>query len=202
MWRWKSSALCLLSLVLIVVAGACTSDDLDDGDSAGVVLQVLSLEPQAVTAQAQQGSGVCSLSGGQCTVASDCPLAGEACTGTTGCQLTVEEWDASLQALPKNSVAITSPFNDVVMNNIVIDYTWQIAGPGVVTQTIGLNGVTVPVNGQANVTFFPISAAAVSTDPAIEGNTADLIMRFNGVTVEGRGVSVVTQGQLNVESCP
>jgi len=201
MWRWKLSALCLLALVLVIVAGACTSDSLDDGDSADVVLQVVSLEPTAVTAQRETGSGVCSFSGAACTVNSDCPL-GETCTGAGGCQLTVQDWQASFTNLPKNSVAITSPFNDIVLDHVEISYLWQIPGPVIAEQVIGLNAVTVPVNGQASASFPPISSAAVNNDPAVEGNTADLTMIFRGTTVEGSGVSVVAQGQLNIERCP
>jgi len=201
MWRWKVSALGLLALVLIVVAGACTSDRLDDGDSADVVLQVLSLDPVAVTAQPETGTGTCSFSGAQCTVNSDCPF-GESCTGATGCQLTVEDWQVTFQALPKNSVGVTSPFNDVIMDNVDISYSWQVGAPIIGAQSVGLNGVTVPVNGQAQANFQPISAAAVNSDPALEGNTADLLMVFNGTTVEGSRVDVVAQGQLNIERCP
>jgi hypothetical protein len=192
----------LLALALIVVvAGACTSDNLDDGDSADVVLEVLSLDPTAVTAQPETGTGSCSFSGAQCTVNSDCPL-GESCTGATGCQLTVEDWQITFQALPKNAVATTSPYNDVVMQNVEITYTWQIPGPAIPGQSVGLNGITVPVNGQAQASFQPISAAAVANDPTLEGNTADMVMVFRGRTVDGSGVSVVAQGQLNIERCP
>ncbi len=200
MIRWKSWALSLVVLVVLIAAGACTNDSLDDGDSADVVLEIIQLEAQPVTAAAQQGSGTCSFSGGQCTVSADCPIA-ESCTGTTGCQLTAEEWSYTVANLPKNSVGITQPFNDVVMNSVEITYAWQIPGPPTGPATVGLGGVAIPVNGTGNIKFFPISSAALVAG-GVEGNTADMTMVFQGRTVDGTGVTGVSLAQLNVESCP
>jgi len=200
MIRWKSWALSLVVLVVLVAAGSCTNDSLDDGDSADVVLEITQLDNTKVSAAAQQGSGTCSFSGGQCTVNSDCPIA-ESCTGTTGCQLTATEWSFTVANLPKNSIGITQPFNDVVMNSVDITYAWVVAPPANSTATVGLGGVTIPVNGTGTFKFFPISSAGL-TAAGVDGNTANLTMVFRGRTVDGTGVTGVSLAQLNVEACP
>ena len=200
MMRWKSWALSLVVLVVLVAAGSCTSDSLDDGNSADVVLEIVSLTTRPVTAAAQQGSGSCSFSGGPCTVSSDCPF-GEACTGATGCVLTAVEWTFTVENLPKNSVGVTQPYNDVVMNTVDITYVWQTAGPTTPLRTVGLGGVAIPVNGSGTVKFFPISAADLGAG-GVDGNTADLTLVFRGRTVDGTGVTGVSLAQLNVQTCP
>ena len=117
--------------------------------------------------------------------------------GTSGCELTVQEWQATLQNVPRGMAT----FNDIVMDRVDITYSWQIPGPPNFTRSVGLGGVTVPVDGVNTVSFFPISSADL-LNPAVEGNTADLLLTFLGTTVGGTAVSVTAQTQLNVEACP
>ena len=189
-----------LAAILILLAASCAGNGLSDGSSADVVLQIEQMQTSPVSATPETGTGTCSISGSGCTINADCPLVGEQCQGASGCKLTATEWNVSFRNEPKNTSA-ESPFNDIVMQQVEVTYTWAVAGPTVTAGIIGLGGVTIPVSETAESRFFPITSSAL-LDPAVEGNSADMIMNFRGRTVEGVEVNLTTRALLFVEDCP
>jgi hypothetical protein len=162
----------MLAAVLLVTA-SCTSDALDDGGSADVVLEIISLENPAVTAQQAGAGGLCTLQ--------------------------VEDWTASAQAVPKNSLAGSSPFNDLTLHTVTITYNWIDPGITTPTRVVGLGDATIPTAGVNSVTFAPISFDDL--DIGLQGHTANLVMVFDATTVEGSAVRATVQRQLFVEVC-
>jgi hypothetical protein len=193
----------LLSLaVLLVLLGtvSCTSNDLDGSGTADVILQVVAFDAPFVTAQRQTTTtGTCSIGGTLCQANSDCGL-NETCVRSDVCILEVEDWMVTFAAAPKNDLAIP-PFNDIVMTDVTITYTW--VDPSIVTPplVVGLGNVTIPAQGSNSVSFPPISSDAINNNPAIEGATATLRMTFRGETVEGTTITQVALRQLVVEIC-
>jgi hypothetical protein len=185
---------------VIVLAASCTGNDVDDGDSADVVLEVETLENPPVTGQLTNTSSFCSLTGVPCSTGDDCGV-NEVCQQGQVCELTVEDWRAPLAAFPKSGVAVDSiPFNDVIINSITVTYSnpaWPIDGQ---TRVIGVGGIAVPVGDTAEVTFSPISFDDLDPD-TMEGTTADLVMVFNAITVEGTAINLTVLRQLFIETC-
>lgn len=163
----------LLSLaVLLVLLGtvSCTSNDLDSSGSADVILQVVAFDAPFVTAQRQTTtSGTCSLSGTLCQSNAECGV-NEVCVRSDVCILEVEDWMVTFMAAPKNDLAIP-PFNDIVMTDVTITYTW--VNPAIVTPAfvVGLGNIAIPAQGSNSVMFPPISSDAVNNNPLIEGAT-------------------------------
>ena len=80
--------------------------------------------------------------------------------GSNGnCTYTISPVSATLKNLPKNALAVTSPFNDIILQSVSISYVWD---DGVVTSPVqaGLGG-TVPANGTASAQFAAISNVAL-----------------------------------------
>ncbi len=164
----------VLAAVLLVTA-SCTNDALDDGTGADVVLEVVSLENPPITAQQAQGEG------------------------EVGCTLQVEDWTATIEAAPKNSLAGTPPFNDIILHNVTITYNWIDAGITTPTRTVGLGDTRIPAGGVSSVTFAPISFDDL--DATLQGHTANLVLVFSATTVEGARITASVQRQLFVEVC-
>jgi hypothetical protein len=127
--------------------------------------------------------------------------------GTNGtCTYTVTNASASFNNKPKNALAATSPFNDIVLQNVAITYVWD---DGAVTSpaTAGL-AATVPAGGSVTAQWSIISNASLGVTQAPDpvgngraGHTANLGMTFTGRTVSGDSVSAVAGGTLQVNSC-
>jgi len=188
--------------VLLVLLGtvSCTSNDLDSSGSADVILQVIAFDTPFVTAQRQTAtSGTCSGTGTLCQSNAECGL-NDVCVRADVCILEVEDWNITLLAAPKNELAIP-PFNDVIMHDVTISYTW--VDPSIVTPdfVVGLGNVTIPAQGSNSILFPPISSDAINNNAAIEGATASLFMTFRGHTVEGTQITFVALQQLVVEIC-
>ncbi len=102
-----------LAAMLIVVAPACTENDLDDSE-ADVILQVLAVSNPLIA----ESAGTCSGAGQvECFFDGDC-VPDTAGNPTTPCVLppqlcTIFEWSVSMKNEPLSSGANTSPFNDV-----------------------------------------------------------------------------------------
>lgn len=165
-------------LAAVLLAAACTGNNLDDGSSPDVVIEVAALENSPVTAQQAEGD-------------------------ETGCTLEVVDWTASIENIPKNTLAGTSPYNDVVMTVVIIEYydfddndrANLLFGPRVV----GLGDVTIPAGATNSVSFAPISfqdLASVSM-----GSTLNLVLTFRAQTVEGTTISDTVDRQLFIELC-
>ena len=116
----------VLAAVLLVTA-ACTNDALDDGTGADVVLEIVSLENPPITAQQSQGEGEAT------------------------CTLQVEDWTATIEAAPKNSLAGTPPFNDIILHSVTITYNWIDAGLSTPTRTVGLGDTRIPAGAISSI---------------------------------------------------
>lgn len=107
-----------------------------------------------------------------------------------------------LKNQPKNSLAVTSPFNDIVVTTIVVSYTWS-AGLDTNDLVIPVAGVVVPANGgTADVPFVPVQVGDLTPVSAFAGQSAVLTFTVYGRTVDGKDVSAVQGGAvLNINSC-
>lgn len=172
MLRTKSSLALSVAVMLLAVTG-CTNDNLDDGGSADVVLEIETLENPPVTATLDSTTGFCTF--------------------------TVSDWRFGARNLPKNELAGESGFNDISMTQVTITYDWINPALSTPTRVIGLGGIIVPVNGTASLELQPISFDDLAG--VIPGSTANLTMRFDGVTVEGSAVWQIVGRQLFIEGC-
>ncbi|MDH3629080.1 MAG: hypothetical protein OEV00_08970 [Acidobacteriota bacterium] len=164
----------LLLATVLIGAVSCTSDSLDDGDSADVVLEISVFDAPAVSASLDQMTLVCTF--------------------------TINDWQVSFENLPKNGSADdSSPFNDIVVQDVAITYNWIDPANATPSRTFGLGGVAVPVGEQIQATFTPIAFDDLTL--AISGSTANLQMVFRAVTVEGTQMFIGVTKQLNIEGC-
>jgi hypothetical protein len=158
----------------VAVAAGCTNDALDDGDGPDVVLQVEALDNPPVTASLDQTTGICTF--------------------------TVTDWNYNGKVLAKNSKAEdSSPFNDVSMVGVTVEYNWIDGAVNTPTRTFGLGGIVIPVGGSSQIVFQPI--AFDDLDLSISGKTCNLVLTFEGVTVEGTRIRSTVGRQLTVETC-
>ncbi len=179
---------------VLLLAGACTGNALDDGDSAAVVLEVVNFTTPPVTA-ATNTAGFCSATTTiACQVDTDCPST-EVCN-IGGCTLTVVDWTVNLANVPKNSLA-GPPGNDIAMIDVTISYTFPVVSPA--TRTFGLGGQIVTTGGTASITFPPI--ALQDLDPSMLSTTGSLLMTFRGQTLEGTVITLTVARNLTVEEC-
>ncbi len=199
-----------LMLVVFVMTAACTNNGLDNADAPNTVLEVVTLDNPPITGQIL--AGTCSLDETRICV-SDLACLPDPGQGIPdggiceidpteeGCQL--EEWSVSLGNVPKSDLATTSPYNDIVMQSVTVNYAWDVPfanGP----VTFPMAG-TIQPEGTLNSTFFPITNADLSllgdslTPPIAV--TGFLTMTFRGTMVDGSPVVVTTGEQLFVEAC-
>lgn len=159
-----------LVAVLVLLAGGCNSA-VDDPDT-NVVLQVTVTESPAITGQDEGGV----------------------------CNFTITEWSADFANLPKNSSAVTSPYNDITVRSWVTSYSWP-GNPGIVPPPDRLlaSPGTIPANGQQSVTFSPILFDDLTS--AMAGTSAMLTMTVDAVTGTGDPISLTILEQLDIESC-
>jgi hypothetical protein len=183
-----------VAAVLLLAGASCTSDGLDDGTGADVVLEILGLQNPPVTA-ALATTGSCSTTTATgCMADTDCPVA-ETCV--FGCVLTVVDWTAEVAAQPKNTLAAPI-FNDIVMIDVTLTYDW-LNGTVMPQRTFGLGSVAVPAGGSSSVTFAPLAFNDLSS--AILSSTANLTLNFRARTVEGTNINTTVLRSLNVEVC-
>ena len=111
--------------------------------------------------------------------------------GTNGaCTYTVTVANGTFKNKPKNQFAGTSPFNDIILQNVNISYTWD-DGVAQIPVTAGLGG-SVPANGSTSTQFTVVSNAALTVDGPNDpagtgraGHTASL-----GLTLLNSGVTL------------
>ena len=156
--------------VLILMAGGCNSA-VDDGDTS-VILQVTVTESPAITGQDEGGV----------------------------CNFTITEWSADFANQPKNSSAVTSPYNDIIVRSWIVSYSWP-GNAGIVPPPDRLLPVpgTVPANGQQSITFSPILFDDLTS--AMAGTSAIMTMTVDAVTQTGYPLSLTILEQLDIESC-
>ena len=116
---------------------------------------------------------------------------------TLQCVVTLTNSTGTFKNKPKNSLATSSPFNDIILKDVIVTYTWDdgagVTGPS----TFGVGGA-VPANGQSTAQFAVVNAGDLT---GRDGHTAALSLTFEGETVAGKTVTVTTGGSLVVGSC-
>jgi len=165
----------VLAVGLVLALAACAKGNLDAGDSANVVLAIQN-------------------------VAAIPPVTASPSTGGSGCTFTVTSATATL-ANKSKTVLAASPYGDIVVENVVMDYTWVSPTGSEVTHDVQAVAGLVPVAGSQSVSFTPIRLDYVSTAEA--GRTADLTLVFHGHTVDGIAVQTepISGVQLSINSC-
>jgi len=129
------------------------------------------------------------------------PITGARDPVSGACLFTVTNATATFDNKPKNALAIESPFNDIVLQDVVVTYTWENSPVGVASSTFGVGG-TVPANGSTPAQFAVVNAQDLFAPVNREGQTANLQLTFRGITVSGESVSTTTGGSLTVNTCP
>lgn len=159
-----------LLAVLVLMAGGCNGA-VDDPDSS-VILQLSVTESPSITGQDTGGV----------------------------CNFTITEWSADFINAPKNSSAVTSPYNDIIVRSWVVSYSWP-GNAGIVPPPDRLLPVpgTVPANSQQSITFSPILFDDLTA--AMAGTSAIMTMSVDAVTQTGDPVGLTILEQLDIESC-
>ena len=192
--RGIKTILMIPAVALLLLVGACTSNGLDDSDSADVILEILDFNTPPVTASPNT-SGFCSVTTTTaCTVDADC---GQEFCNIGGYTLTVVDWTVSFSNVPKNSLA-ASPGNDIAMIDVLITYGFP-GGGNPAPRTFGLGGQVIPTGGSGTVTFPPL--ALQDLDPTLLSTTGSLLMDFRAQTLEGTAIRLVVGRALTVEEC-
>jgi hypothetical protein len=166
--------LVLGTAMLLLVTAACTKSDIDSGNSANVVLEVDSVELAIVTSSFDPLLGLCVF------------------------QLT--ESSATLSNIPKTEGGIEEPYNDILIDQLTISYTWDdgLAMPNYVTSP----RVVIPANSTNEIQFMAVELAEfLQAVPSREGHSAELTVIFNGAVADGNRVQAVGGGALFVNSC-
>ena len=154
-------------------------------------IRILQLATPPVRGQRQTATfGTCTQSGTLCQSNADCAV-NDVCVFADYCAFQIQEWTATIEAVSQ----------EIVMTDVTITYDW--VNPTIVIPpfTAGLGSVSIPANGTNQVRFLPIASDAIYSDPAIEGATATLTLRFRGVTLGGEEVTIVSQANLLIEIC-
>ena len=196
MRRTKGQWLAILAVLALSLS--CASSNIDDTDSADVLMEVVTLDNPPVETQCNLATdGQCSVSGNLCTNNTDCGGINEVCILATICQLKITDWQATISSRPKNTLAVP-PFNDLILQNVSINYAWVDGVSFTPDRVVGLGNVIVTANSTNNVTFAPI--ALDDLNAGLSGKTANLTMTFNAITVEGTRVTQTVGRQLHVEA--
>ena len=170
--NWKYLATALAALTLVAVAG-CASGDIDDPGSPPNALQVALTESPPVTGTL------------------------DALTG--GCILTLTEWELQVTNVPKNTLAVASPYNDFFVDYIIVNYDWPGVAVVVPPQRELPSPGTVAPNKTVSIKFEPILFQDFDTN--MQGTTGLLDMRVVARYADGSRISVPLRESLAVESC-
>jgi hypothetical protein len=121
---------------------------------------------------------------------------------TLVCTFKVTVATASFKNKPKNSLAGTSPFNDILLESVTVTYVWDDVnipgGGGVSGPTVFGLGGSVPANGTSTAQFSVVNAGDIA---GRDGHSAALGMTFRGHTVAGDAVEAEIGGNLIVNTC-
>jgi hypothetical protein len=132
------------------------------------------------------------------------PITGTLSPTTGQCIFTITNAQITFKNKPKNGLSgsALSPFNDIVLQSLVVDYLWD-DGAALSGQSFGVAG-TVPAGGQ-QAAQVPLANATVLGSGAVarDGHTATLTITAHGMTISGDAVhsKPFTGGTLAVNSC-
>jgi len=190
--RWW--VVCAVAVMLAVPA--CTENTLDQDDQ-DVALEITSFDAPPVTGDVEVGT--CQNNPGiECLNNNNCPI-GDVCDLSAVSGLcTIPAWSFGLANLPLSAGADESPFNDVILNNLIITYDWSPLAIAPFTRTIGLFGVVIPAGGNGTIEFPPIS----SGDLLADDTAVNLTLTLDAKTVAGIDVNMPpAQGTLFISDC-
>jgi hypothetical protein len=159
------------ALAIVSFAPGCNSN-IDSASGPDVVMLVENMNIPPVTAATDATSGACTF--------------------------TITNANATFKNKPKNSLASTSPFNDIVLQDVTVYYDWGGSSGATGTPSVFGVGGSVPADGSSTAQFAVADVAAVLGHA---GETAAMTMTFHGNTVAGDAVSVTTGGSLIVNNC-
>lgn len=170
----KRFELKLVAMVLAMLLGSCNPTSLDNGSSADSIFEVFNIP----------------------TV----PPVTSALDPVNGCTFTVTSMTVSLRNQGKSALAGETAFNDIIVDNVTLTYTWDHPELGLVTPTRTLSlGGTVPAGGTGTVSFPPLALGDLQL--AYGGHSVNIAMLFHGHTVAGKAVSATGGAVLGVNSC-
>jgi hypothetical protein len=160
----------LAALLVLAFVPGCNSK-IDKTNSPNVVLEVENVTIPPITASLDQT--------------------------TMTCRFTLTNATATFKNKPKNADGVTSPFNDIILKDVIVTYAWD-DGAGVTGPVSFGVGGAVPANGSSPAQFGVVTVGDLSDR---FGHTASLGLTFEGETVDGKALSVTTGGTLAVGSC-
>ena len=166
--------LLFVTALLVLLAASCADNGIDDGSSANVVLEVDQVTLAIITSTFDPLRAVCVFE--------------------------ITDSTATLFNIPKSEGAITEPFNDILIDQLIISYVWDdgLAMPNYVTSP----RVVIPANSSNEVRFLPVQLAEfLSAVPSREGHSAEVTLLFQGEVGDGARVQAVGGGALFVNSC-
>lgn len=166
--------LLVVTALLVLLAASCADNGIDDGSSANVVLEVDTVTLAVVTSTYDPLNAVC--------------------------VFTITDSTATLSNIPKSEGAITEPFNDILIDQMIISYVWDdgLPMPNYVTSP----RVVIPANSSNTVRFLPVQLAEfLAAVPSREGHSAEVTLQFYGEVGDGSRVQAVGGGALFVNSC-
>jgi hypothetical protein len=178
----------------LVLAPACTENDLDESD-ADVFLTMVGNSQPAVEAGDVQGfcSGNNTIECNNDLTCSDQGLGFCVFVPTSGCD--VKEWSITFQNNPINDGAIESDLNGAVVESLVITYP-PATGLSPLLVRIGL---TIPVGGTGTLLFRPILQQEITVD----GVDIAVDFTWQAESVAGQEIEVIgaNGGVLRIEEC-
>ncbi len=167
----KRNILLIVAASLLLLMAGCNSA-IDDGGSGAVVFEALLIDSP--------------------------PISGETDIGGACISIILPDWSASMTNSPKNSLAVTSPFNDIIIMDYTVTYDFhdgiqRIPTPRFFTTT----GTILPNSEQA--LSFPIMSFD-DFDFGMVDHTANVSILFHGKTGSGDDVYSIVGEVLNI-SC-
>ncbi len=165
----------VLATIVLVTATALAGCNQHNENGVPVTLEMMQLQIAPVTSALDSGSGIC--------------------------VFTIPTVSASFKNSPKNALAVSSPYDDIVLQHVLVDYTWDdgVATPG---EYFGVPG-TVPAGGTQSSTFVIVDQNILSAGGSREGHVAHLGLIFYGQLMDGTQVvsPVYDGGWMFVNSC-
>ena len=162
----------ILAVGLLLAAAGCAESDIDEDDGPQVYLEVAVTESPAITCQEQAGVQV----------------------------IEVTEWTAEYTNVPKNSLATTSPFNDIEVISVTVSYDFPDVAVVVPPARVLPSPGTVPAAGAQSVKFEPILFQDL--DATMLGTSAILNLDIAWTTPVDDEVFFKTIGEvMMIEAC-
>jgi hypothetical protein len=178
----------------LLLAPACTENDLDESDGDVFLTMVGNSQPAV---EAGDVEGFCSLDPTiECDNNIDCSNQGlGSCefVPTSGCD--VKEWSITFKNNPLNDGAVESELNGAVVESMVITYPPATGISPLLVQV----GLTIPVGSTGTVIFRPI----LQQDITVDGVDIGLSFTWQAESVAGQDIEVIgaAGGVLRIEEC-